>query len=103
MLQKKSALIEDAKNKVSEARNNVSKATERLDQAFLIWSLAWDKYIVLENRPNKLQVEVIAAARAYDEMCLAWETYEKEASESKEARLTAFNAANNLYSCIRLK
>ena len=97
MSQKRTSLIEEAWNKVSEIRNIAADAVEKFDESLLAWTLAWNTYLTLEMKPNKTESQIADTVRVYKEMCLAWKIYEKESLASNEACLAAFNASTNLY------
>jgi hypothetical protein len=88
---------------LKEIRHQASEATERLDKAITDWSIAWDTYIMLENRPNKTEKEINSTNAAYENMCLAWKNYEKEVLASKDSYSLAFKVASDLYSFVQNK
>lgn len=97
MSQKKISLIEEAWNKVSEAGSIAADTVEKLDEALLAWTLAWDTYLTLEKKPNKTESEITDIVNIYKMMCSAWKVYEKALIENKDACFLAFSASTNLY------
>ena len=88
---------------IQEVRDKASKATEKLDRAFMAWSIIWDTYTTLEAKKKKTEKDIAFTTITYEEMCLAWEFYQNEVLASNESYKLAFKAACDLCSCMHGK